>query len=324
MIVKRTGQRAGNDFPVAIAIWQTDHSLLFINNLAAKLTGFANVELSEAAAIWGERIHVDDRAAFSYSREELREGARQSTCDYRFFPKHSKTAIRLMEVSVLTSHLQLVVSIYFRIADLSEEPKNKKTERVVRSLLHKVQNYLHVVKMEIELSELGLQSTLEVSRFVKTVSSVEQLPRDLRDYLAANATNLTIQDLERVLKKIVRRLQYQLHRQQPNLRLVRREPFPPVKVNRYPVPPVKVNRYQACRALERIVEYCELRLISKINPGHIIDVRGKPDAELNALRYKLGEINSKSPSTSLALSEQVTFKQARGKASDNLNEGLAS
>ena len=110
-------------------------------------------------------------------------------------------------MSVLTPSLQLVISVYIRINDLSEEPKHKESERVVRTLLHDVHNYLHAVKMELELSELGLQSTLEVSRLAKTLSSVEQLPWDLRDYLGANATSLTIQDLERVLKKIVRRIE---------------------------------------------------------------------------------------------------------------------
>lgn len=263
-----------DDFPVAIAIWQTDHSLLFINNHAAQLTGFANADFSEATALWGERVHVDDRAAFSSSWGELRKGTRQSTCDYRFFPKYSKTAIRLMEVSVLTPGLQLVVSVYFRIADLSEERKYKESEPVVRTLLHDVQNYLHVVKMEIELSELGLQSTLDVPHLAKTLSSVEQLPRDLRAYLGANATSMTIEDLESVLKNIVRRMQYQLHRQKPNLRLVRRGPLTPVEV----------NKDQACGALERVVESCRLRLKKgdgiEIEAGHIIDVRGQPDAAL--------------------------------------------
>jgi len=274
----------GDDFPVAIAIWQTDHSLLFINNLPPQLTGFAKVDRSEAPAIWGERIHVDDRAAFSSSWGELRKGARQSTCDYRFFPKHSKTAIRLMEVSVLTSNLQLVVSIYFRIADLSEEPKNKN----VRSLLHNVQNYLHTVKMEIELSELGLKTTLAASHLAKTLSSVKQLPRDLRDYLGANSTSIKLEDLEKILKKIVRRMEYQLHRQKQNSRLVRSGPFPPVKV----------NRYQACRALERIVESCRLKTDDgiEVEGRHIFDMRGKPDAELSALLHELGKIKSGSPS----------------------------
>lgn len=254
-IVKTVG-----DFPVAIAIWQTDHSLLFINNHAAQLTGFANADLCEATALWGERVHVDDRTTFSSSWGELRKGTRQTTCDYRFFPKLSKTAIRLMEVSVLAPGLQLVVSAYFRIAELSEEP-NEETERFVRTLLHNVQNYLHIVKMEIELSELGLQSTLDVPRLAKTLSSVEQVPRDLRDYLGANATSMTIEDLESVLKNIVRRMQYQLHRQKANLRLVRRGPLPPVEV----------DKNQACGALGRVVESCRLSLkraaVSKLKPG---------------------------------------------------------
>ena len=329
----------GDDFPVAIAIWQTDHSLLFINNHAAQLTGFANADLSEATALWGERVHVDDRATFSSSWGELRKGTRQSTCDYRFFPKHSKTAIRLTEVSVLTPGLQLVVSVYFRLADLSEEPKHKETERVVRTLLHDVQNYLHVVKMEIELSELGLQSTLEVPHLAKTLSSVEQLPRDLRDYLGANATSMTIEDLESVLKNIVRRMKYQLHRQKANLRLVRRGPLPPVEV----------DKDQACGALERDVESCQLRLRKgdgiKIEAGHIIDVRGQPDAELKVTTTAAESIGidvSDSLRSSVRIGKnqveialdlaheilrryhgQVTFRQENAReASDNLDEGF--
>jgi hypothetical protein len=262
----------GDDSAVAIAIWQTDHSLLFINNHAARLTGFANTDLFEATAQWGEQVHVNDRANFSSSWGELRKGTRRSTCEYRFFPKHSKSAVRVMELSVLIPGLQLVASVYFRIADRSEEPKYKETERVLRTLLHNLQNHLHVIKMEIELSELGLRRTIDVAQRAKMLSSVGQLPRDLRDYLGANAMSMTIEDLESVLEKIVGRIQRQLHREKANLRLVRRGPLPPLEV----------DKNQACVALERIVESCRLRLKKggdiKIEAEQI-GIRGQPDAE---------------------------------------------
>ena len=304
-----------DDFPIALAIWQTDHSLLFINNHAAQLTGLANVDLSEATALWSQRVHVDDRVALSSSWAELRKGTRQSTCDYRFFPKHSKTAIRLTEVSVLTPGLQRVVSVYFRIADLSEEPKRKETERVVRTVLHDVQNKLHAVKMEIELSQLGLHSTLAASHLAKSLSSVKQLPRDLRDYLGANATSIKLEDLEKVLNKIVLRMEYRLRRQKPNPRLVRSGP----------VPPVKVNKYQACSALGRIVESCRLK------PGdgsevEARDVRGKPDAELSALLHQLEKSSRdrRRPGSDFSELLQASHLDSKtlDKASDNLDEGL--
>jgi signal transduction histidine kinase len=208
------------------------------------LIGFANADLPEAAALWDKRVHVDDRATLSSSWIALRKGTPQSICDYRFFPKHSKTAIRLLEVSVLIPGLQLVVSVYFTIADPSEEPKDKETERVLQTLLHDIQNHLHVVTMEIELSELGLQRSIEVARLAKRLSSVAQLPQDLRDYLDINAMNMTIEDLESVLKSIIRRIQCQLHRQKANLRVVRPES----------IPPVEVDMNQTCAALERVVE----------------------------------------------------------------------
>ena len=338
-------KRIGDDFPVAIAIWQTDHSLLFINNHAAQLTGFANADLSEATALWGKRVHVDDRATFSSSWRDLRKGMRQSTCDYRFFPKHSKTAIRLMEVSVLTSGLrngpELVVSVYFRVADLSEEPKHQETEPLLRTLLHDVQNYLHVVKMEIELSELGLKSTLEVAQLAKKLSSVAQVPRDLREYLGANAMTMTIEDLESVLKNILRRMQYQLHRQKASLRLVRRR--------RGPLPPVEVDKNQACDALERVLESCRLRLKRgggiKIDAGQIIDVRGRPDAKLkitvtpaesigidvcDSLRSSV-RVGEKQVEIALDLAHEILRRyhgrvtldrKTQGRTSDNLDKGF--
>ncbi len=304
----------GDDFPVAIAIWQTDHSLLFINNHAAQLTGFANADLPEASALWGERIHVDDRATFSSSWGELRKGTRQSTCDYRFFPNHSKTAIRLMEVSVLTPGLrngpELVVSVYFRITDLSEEPKHQEIERVLRTLLHEIQNYLHVVKMEIELSELGLQSTLDVARLAKTLSSVAQVPRDMRDYLGANAMSMTIEDLESILKRIVRRVQNQLHRQKANLRLVRRRPLPPVEVDKNQID-VRRQPYAELKVTTTSAESIGIGVSDSLRS--FVRVGGNQVAiGLDLARDILRRYH-----------RQVTSRQENArKASDNLHEGF--
>jgi hypothetical protein len=90
---------------------------------------------------------------------------------------------------------------------VDDSDAEKDTARILRTLLHDAQNYLHIVKMEIELSQLGVQRTFEVAQFAKTLSAVVQLPQDLRDYLDAKAMSMTIEDLESVLKSIVRRMQ---------------------------------------------------------------------------------------------------------------------
>jgi hypothetical protein len=266
-----------DDRPVAVAIWRTDHSILFINNHAVRLTGFANSDLSGDPTLWCKRVHVDDRAAFSSSWGELRKGTRKSICDYRFFPKHSETAVRLMEVSVFMPGLrngpELVVSVYKGFC-VSEEPKHEETARVLRTLLHDVQNCLHTVKMEIELSDLGLQRRPEPpTNSAKTLCPVEQLQWDLRDYFGANAAGLTIEDLESLLKNIVRRMREQRDRHKVNLRLVRRGPLPPVEM----------DKNQVSGALERVLESCSLLVEKggdiKIESGQI-DVRGQPYAEL--------------------------------------------
>jgi hypothetical protein len=250
-------KRVLDDRPVAVAIWRTDHSILFINNHAVRLTGFANSDLSGDPTLWCKRVHVDDRAAFSSSWGEHWKGTRKSICDYRFFPQRSETAIRLMEVSVFIPGLrngpELVVSVYKGLC-VSEEPKHEETERVLRMLLHDVQNCLHTVKMEIELSDLGLH----------------RRPETTTHYAAAS---LTIEDLESLLKNIVRRMRQQLQRHKVNLRLVRRGP----------IPPVEMDKNQVSGALEHVLESCSLLVEKggdiKIESGQI-DVRGQPYAEL--------------------------------------------
>jgi PAS domain S-box-containing protein len=291
---RRFHEPAVDALPVAIAVWHTDHSLQSINSYAIRLTGFSDSDLVADHGLWVRQIHPDDRAAFSASWGELRKGKREISCDYRLFPKGSRTSTWLREVSVLSRNQShgpaYVISTYIEINDLKnsrQEPEAElnKTARVdmLKGLFHDVQNCIQVVRMEIELTEFGFQKEMEATKLAKTLSSVDRLLRELRDYLGPNATRMTIEDLEAILKSILRQMQQQFNRKKVNLRLVRRGPMPPVEV----------DKKQVRGALEGVLEFCGLLLKEggdiNIEAGRV-DVKGQAYAELKVTTTSAGSV----------------------------------
>jgi signal transduction histidine kinase len=275
--------------PVAIAVWQRDHSLLSTNGHAIRLTGFSDSDLIADPGLWIRQIHPDDRAAFAASWGEFHKGKREISCDYRFFPKRSRTSIWLREVSI-SQGPAYVISTYIEINDLKESRKEPEAEPseaarvdVLKKLFHDVQNCIQIVRMEVELTEFGIRKELEAAKLAKTLSSVDRLLRELRDYLGPNATRMTIEDLEAILKSIMRRMQQQFNRKKVHLHLVRRGPMPPVEV----------DKKQVRGALEGVLEFCGLLLKEggdiNIEAGQI-DVKGQAYAELKVTTTSAGSV----------------------------------
>jgi signal transduction histidine kinase len=288
---QQKSEPAVDELPLAIAVWEFDHSLRFINRDAIRLTGFSHADLSDTG-LWFRQIHPDDRATFAASWKEFRKGERKIRCDYRFFPKGSRTATWLREVSALSpsdsSSSARVVSTYIEINDLKgsgdrQEAQLSEAARgdILRTLFHDVRNCIQIVRMEIELAEYGFEKGIEVTKLTKTLASVDRLLRDLRDHLGPNGTRMTIEELEAILKNILHRLQRQFNRQKINLRLVRRESMPRVEV----------DKQQVSSALEGVLEFCGLLLRDggdiNIEAGQI-DVEGQPYAELKVSTTSAG------------------------------------
>jgi signal transduction histidine kinase len=278
--------------PVAVAVWHIDHSPQSINSHAIRLTGFSDSDFIADPALWIKQIHPEDRAAFTASWSEFRNGKQEISCDYRFFPKGSRTFTWLRELSVLSPHPShvpaSVISTYIEITNLKTSLQKREAELseathvdILKSLFHDVQNCIQVVRMEIELTEFGFQKKMEAAKLAKSLSSVDRLLKELRDYLGANAPRMTIEDLEAILKSILRRMQQQFDRKKVNLRLVRRGPMPPVEV----------DKQQVRGALEGVLKFCGLLLKEggdiNIEAGQV-DVEGKAYAELKVTTTSAG------------------------------------
>lgn len=291
---ERSHEPALDALPVAIAVWQVDHSLQSINAHAIRLIGFSDSDLIADTNLWIRQIHPDDRAAFSASWDELHKGKREISCDYRFFPKQSTRPAWLREVSVLSPNQahgrSYVISTYIEIDDLKESRKEAEAQLskearadILKSLFHDVQNCIQIVRMEIELTQFGFQKQMEAARLTKTLASVDRLLRELRDNIGPNATRMTIEDLEAILKSILRRMQQPFNRKKVNLRLVRRGSMPPVEV----------DKKQVRGALEGVLEFCGLLLKNggdiNIEAGRI-DVEGQAYAELKVTTTSAGSV----------------------------------
>ena len=283
---------AVDELPVAIAVWHTDHSFQSINSHVIRLTGFLDSDFIGDPDLWVKQIHPDDRASVAASWEEFRKGKREVSCDYRFFPKGSRTATWLREASVLSpsqsSSPAHVISTYIEINDLKgsvERAEGQLSEAarddILRTLFHDVQNCIQIVRMEIELAEYGFKKGIEGAKLTKTMASVDRLLRDLRDYVGPNASRMTVEDLEAILKSILRRMQHQFNRQKVNLHLVRRGPMPSVEV----------DKKQVRGALEGVLEFCNLLLKDggdiNIEAGKI-NVEGQPFAQLKVTTTAAG------------------------------------
>ncbi len=280
--------------PVAIAVWQVDHSLQSINSHAIRLTGFSDSDLIADPGLWIRQVHPDDRAAFSTVWGKFRKGEREISCDYRFLPKGSGTFTWLREVSVLSPNQShgpaYVISTYIEINDLKESHHEQAaglTEAarvdILKRLFHDVQNCIQIVQMEMELTQFDFQKNVDAPKLIETLSSVDRLLKELRNHLGPNATRMTIEDLEAILKGILRRMQRQFNRQKVHLRLVRRGPMPPVQV----------DKKQVRSALEGVLEFCGLLLKEggdiNIEAGQI-DVEGQPYAELKVTTTSSGSL----------------------------------
>ena len=200
----------------------------------------------------------------------------------------------LREVSVLSSNQShgpaYVISTYIEINDLKESRKEREAELseatrvdILKSLFHDVQNCIQIVRMEIELTEFGFQKDPEAAKLSRTLSSVDRLLRELRDYLGPNATRMTIEDLEAILKSILRPMQQQFNGKKVNLHLVRRGPMPPVEV----------DKKQVRGALKGVLEFCGLLLKEggdiNIEAGQV-DVKGQAYAELKVTTTAAGSV----------------------------------
>lgn len=242
--------------PCAIAIWQPDGVLCFLNARATHLTGFSDDELNGNPSLWVNRIDPADREPYSAAWEKLRAGERIVNCDYRFSPKDSGKKIWLRDVSV--SHqdsrgeVQCIISCCADITDLKVEnsksyrPKKKGALTLaIGELVHEIQNDIQTISMELDLMQLEGDISPAYQPLVKRMDRFNELIQELRENTSPAREQWTQGNPGAVLEDVVHHMEDELRGQGICFRLVRRTP----------IPLVKLDLRQFRRAIETIIEF---------------------------------------------------------------------
>ena len=243
--------------PCAIAIWQGDGVLSFLNCRAKHLTGFSDDDFQRSPSLWISRIDPADRDLFSAAWKKLVEGERIACCDYHFLPKENGNKIWLREVSVSyqDSHgsVQRIISNYTDITDLTVgDSKSYKTSRretlasAIDGLVHEIQNDLQAINMELDLMQLEGDVAPAYQPLIKRMEHFNKLIQELKEGLLPSKVQFGPGNPEAILQDAFRDMENELRDQAIRSRVVRRTP----------IPSVQIDLRQFRSAVKRIIEFC--------------------------------------------------------------------
>ncbi len=241
--------------PGAIGLWSHDRSFCLLSHSAQRLINYTEADFLARRCVWGERIHPDDKNAFSRFQEALKTGTSPVQCDYRFLPRNAEKPVWLREISTLSRGKTRwnICSVYTDISDLkvsnSAEIKQEDVTDAIRVVSHELMNRVQKVIMELEFAKLGVKGTLGSDALVNTADAMTRSVKGLRDQLIDLFESSAPHDPSAILDVIVHRLRKKLHRQRVNLRLVRRGPLPMVRGNRDQLRSAFEKVFRSCGAM---------------------------------------------------------------------------
>ena len=176
--------------PFAAALWSPDRRHCAFNDSVSRLLGFCETDFEKQTSLWMERIHPQDRDAFSAAWRRIQSGdLNHASCHYRFLPRHQPTQIRVGEFLFSNSHQaeesQPVWSLYTEEPNFEEDIlESAQVCDLVHGLNHEIGNSLQAIKGEIDLlllaGALPPQNANGISRGIERIS---ELTSELNEYL---------------------------------------------------------------------------------------------------------------------------------------------
>ena len=133
------------------------------------------------------------------------------------------------------------------VVQKSSKERNKEFTEVIRSLVHEIQNNLHIIKMELELLPPGTMAQGATEALFKPITSINKLLRDLGDlpdYFALSEPKLCEENPEQILEELAVGVKMS---QRVHLHLVRN----------HPLPILRVNSGDLRKVLERVMEFSQ-------------------------------------------------------------------
>lgn len=232
-----------NSIPSPVAIWSGDRRWWTLNSAATRLTGFSGLDFQRNPTLWIEHVHPQDRVNLLTAWERLRNGEKQVSCEYRFFPKKSQSEIWLRDVSescpVLVEETTAICSAYAYLSSLdgrkqtySEAAKPRHSaEKIVRGLTHAIQNSLQTIIGEIEILNLAATAPSEYLVILNKVNEIDRFLREANEYFSAVRTPFSVMDPLVVLRDLQRDVGKELADHGIRVSVVCKDTLPEVSVD---------------------------------------------------------------------------------------------
>lgn len=285
-----------NTLPFAIAIWSLDRRLWSLNTQVVEMIGFTEEELKSDPTLWITCVDSRDRDLISQAWKRLGSEVKRVTISYRFSPSKFDRPIWLREESVLyegeTGEPPRVVSTYADISDVKAGDSQKHRdvsenpglgfEKILKSLVHDIQNNLQAIRMEIDLLQLNSSVTIDLKRIFHAIDRANLSIQDLSDYFTPPQLLLSEEKPDIILEEIVEEMQKELTRQG-------------IQVHMYsqsPLPVVSVDSRQFRNALERILAFCQALLSEGGDLEIEVDLKEIEGRRYVELRFTSSSLNS--------------------------------
>lgn len=196
--------------PFAAALWSPDRRRCAFNDSVSRLLGFCESDFEKQSSLWMERIHPQDRDAFSAAWRQIQSGDHDhATCHYRFLPRHQSGQIHVGEFLFSNTPQQddshAVWSLYTEEPNFEEDIlESAQVCDLVHGLNHEIGNSLQAIKGEIDLlllaGALPAQNANGISRGIERIS---QLTSELNEYLAPVTCDPKWEDPATAVRRVI-------------------------------------------------------------------------------------------------------------------------
>jgi PAS domain-containing protein len=195
--------------PYPVALWSLDRRSCIFNHLTRELLGFSDDEFRQNDSLWTDRIHPQDRNAFTSAWADLEAGEKKVSCEYRFLPKGQTGALRLREISVFRSNRDSerldIWSLYTEAPAFEEEFAGPyPLRKLLRGLTHDIGNNLQTIGGELELSQWsGVLSVESAEAMARGVAQIRTLAHEIEEYIFPSTHRPKTEDPASLLTEVI-------------------------------------------------------------------------------------------------------------------------
>jgi signal transduction histidine kinase len=188
---------------------------------------------------------------------------------------------------------------------------------IVDDMFHDIQNGIHRIGMELELTSMGLGSNVDPAKTTELTKSLENSVRDLRGYISSLQSPSASCDLATVLQDVVENLQMD------GCNAALRIRYRPSQS----LPVVPLHRKLLNRVLERILDFCadllrqggEIRIAAEVREDRgrawgevVLTLLASTPLDIDVEKRLIGHAATQTPSERGAKRALEVFRRHRG------------